>query len=235
MSTLESRDRAVVWHPYAPPRASPLFGVESASGVRLRLTDGRELVDGMSSWWSTIHGYRHPHIEAAMHAQLERMPHVMFGGAHPRRRRAPLRASRRAHAVGSRARLPERLGLGGGRDRDQDGAPDLARARASGEAPPAHDPRRLSRRHVRGDGGVRSRDGHARTLRRRAPETPLRAATGDALWSAARGRRRRTLRGRSSRAHAHGARRGDPRADRPGRRGHVVLLGRLPEGRPTRL
>lgn len=79
-STLENRDRAVVWHPYAPPEARPLFGVESASGVRLRLTDGRELVDGMSSWWSTIHGYRHPHIERAMHAQLERLPHVMFGG-----------------------------------------------------------------------------------------------------------------------------------------------------------
>lgn len=80
MTSLEDRDRAVVWHPYAPPRASPLFAVDSASGVRLRLTDGRELIDGMSSWWSTIHGYRHPHIEQALHAQLERLPHVMFGG-----------------------------------------------------------------------------------------------------------------------------------------------------------
>ena len=46
----------------------------------LRLADGRELIDGMSSWWSAIHGYRHPHIEAAVRAQLERLPHVMFGG-----------------------------------------------------------------------------------------------------------------------------------------------------------
>jgi adenosylmethionine-8-amino-7-oxononanoate aminotransferase len=77
---LVERDRRVVWHPYAPPVASPLFAVESASGALLRLADGRELIDGMSSWWSAIHGYRHPHIEAAVRAQLERMPHVMFGG-----------------------------------------------------------------------------------------------------------------------------------------------------------
>jgi adenosylmethionine-8-amino-7-oxononanoate aminotransferase len=80
MSSLVERDQKVVWHPYAPPSASPLFAVESALGVRIQLEDGRELIDGMSSWWSTIHGYRHPTIEAAIKAQLERMPHVMFGG-----------------------------------------------------------------------------------------------------------------------------------------------------------
>lgn len=80
MSTLVERDRKVVWHPYAAPSASPLFAVESALGVRIRLEDGRELIDGMSSWWSAIHGYRHPKIEAAIKTQLERMPHVMFGG-----------------------------------------------------------------------------------------------------------------------------------------------------------
>ncbi|MGH0033058.1 MAG: adenosylmethionine--8-amino-7-oxononanoate transaminase [Myxococcota bacterium] len=77
---LPERDRAAVWHPYAPPRADPLFAVESAEGVRLRLVDGRELVDGMSSWWAVIHGYRHPAIEAALRDQLARLPHVMFGG-----------------------------------------------------------------------------------------------------------------------------------------------------------
>lgn len=84
MSDLVERDRRVVWHPYASPDAdqttSPLFPVESAEGVRFRLEDGRDLIDGMSSWWSAIHGYRHPHIEAALKAQIERMPHVMFGG-----------------------------------------------------------------------------------------------------------------------------------------------------------
>jgi len=77
---LIARDRARVWHPYAPPQASPLFEVREASGVRLTLADGRELIDGMSSWWACVHGYRHPQIEAAVRAQLERMPHVMFGG-----------------------------------------------------------------------------------------------------------------------------------------------------------
>jgi adenosylmethionine-8-amino-7-oxononanoate aminotransferase len=80
MSKLVERDHKVVWHPYAPPQAVPLFGVESALGVRIRLEDGRELIDGMSSWWSAIHGYRHPMIEAALKRQLGRLPHVMFGG-----------------------------------------------------------------------------------------------------------------------------------------------------------
>lgn len=84
MSDLVERDRRVVWHPYASPAAgqetSPLFPVVSAEGVRLRLADGRELIDGMSSWWSAIHGYRNPHIESALKEQIERMPHVMFGG-----------------------------------------------------------------------------------------------------------------------------------------------------------
>ncbi len=74
-------DRAHVWHPYGPMpgRQEPLV-VQSASGVRLRLADGRELVDGMSSWWAAIHGYRHPVLDAAVAGQLGRMSHVMFGG-----------------------------------------------------------------------------------------------------------------------------------------------------------
>ncbi|MFI6856487.1 adenosylmethionine--8-amino-7-oxononanoate transaminase [Streptomyces sp. NPDC050416] len=75
-------DRRHVWHPYGPMpgRREPLV-VESASGVRLRLADGSgELVDGMSSWWSAIHGYNHPVLNEAARGQLERMSHVMFGG-----------------------------------------------------------------------------------------------------------------------------------------------------------
>lgn len=75
-------DRRHVWHPYGPMpgRQDPLV-VESASGVRLRPADGSgELVDGMSSWWSAIHGYNHPVLNAAAREQLERMSHVMFGG-----------------------------------------------------------------------------------------------------------------------------------------------------------
>jgi adenosylmethionine-8-amino-7-oxononanoate aminotransferase len=78
-------DREHVWHPYAPmPAAQAPLVVESAAGVRLRLAepvDGvRELVDGMSSWWSAIHGYAHPALDAAAREQLGRMSHVMFGG-----------------------------------------------------------------------------------------------------------------------------------------------------------
>lgn len=78
-------DRAHVWHPYGPMpgRTDPLV-VESASGVRLRLAQpayGRdELVDGMSSWWSAVHGYNHPVLNEAVRGQLDRMSHVMFGG-----------------------------------------------------------------------------------------------------------------------------------------------------------
>ncbi|MFE7776911.1 adenosylmethionine--8-amino-7-oxononanoate transaminase [Streptomyces sp. NPDC057445] len=82
---LVALDRAHVWHPYGPMpgRTDPLV-VESASGVRLRLAEpvhGQdELVDGMSSWWSAIHGYNHPVLNEAARGQLDRMSHVMFGG-----------------------------------------------------------------------------------------------------------------------------------------------------------
>lgn len=74
-------DRRHVWHPYSPmPAAEAPLPVVSASGVRLRLADGRELVDGMASWWCAVHGYRHPALDAAISNQLEQMAHVMFGG-----------------------------------------------------------------------------------------------------------------------------------------------------------
>jgi adenosylmethionine-8-amino-7-oxononanoate aminotransferase len=78
---LLARDRAHVWHPYGPmPGRSEPYVVTSAEGVRLRLADGRELIDGMSSWWAAIHGYRHPVLDAALVDQSRRMSHVMFGG-----------------------------------------------------------------------------------------------------------------------------------------------------------
>ncbi|BAU81701.1 adenosylmethionine-8-amino-7-oxononanoate aminotransferase [Streptomyces laurentii] len=78
-------DRAHVWHPYGPMpgRTDPLV-VASASGVRLRLAEPAEgqdeLIDGMSSWWSAVHGYNHPVLNEAARGQLDRMSHVMFGG-----------------------------------------------------------------------------------------------------------------------------------------------------------
>ncbi|AXB44115.1 adenosylmethionine--8-amino-7-oxononanoate transaminase [Amycolatopsis albispora] len=74
-------DARHVWHPYGPmPGTVPPLLVREAAGVRLRLADGRELVDGMSSWWAAVHGYRHPVLDAALTAQAGRMSHVMFGG-----------------------------------------------------------------------------------------------------------------------------------------------------------
>jgi adenosylmethionine-8-amino-7-oxononanoate aminotransferase len=70
-----------VWHPYAvDPQAPPPLPVKRTDGVRLYLEDGRELVDGIASWWTACHGYNHPHIAKAMQQQAEEMPHVMFGG-----------------------------------------------------------------------------------------------------------------------------------------------------------
>ena len=78
---LLAADRRHVWHPYGPmPGTVDALPVVSADGVRLRLADGRELVDGMSSWWCAVHGYSHPAIDAAIRDQLGRMAHVMFGG-----------------------------------------------------------------------------------------------------------------------------------------------------------
>ncbi|HEY1457950.1 MAG TPA: adenosylmethionine--8-amino-7-oxononanoate transaminase [Solirubrobacteraceae bacterium] len=78
---LLASDREQVWHPYgALPAAVPSRPVVSAQGVRLRLADGSELIDAMSSWWCAIHGYRHPALDRAVREQLERMAHVMFGG-----------------------------------------------------------------------------------------------------------------------------------------------------------
>jgi len=72
---------AHVWLPYAQMKtAPPPLAVTATHGSRIVLADGRELVDGVASWWTACHGYTHPHIRAAVERQLAQMPHVMFGG-----------------------------------------------------------------------------------------------------------------------------------------------------------
>jgi len=76
-----SLDHTHVWHPYSAIGSDlPVFPVVSAEGVRLKLADGRSLVDGMSSWWCAIHGYNHPEMNRALEDQIREMAHVMFGG-----------------------------------------------------------------------------------------------------------------------------------------------------------
>ncbi len=81
LQELRRLDTQHIWHPYTAIPANPEpYPVESAAGVYLTLKDGRQLLDGMSSWWSAIHGYNHPVLNQAAHQQIDKMAHVMFGG-----------------------------------------------------------------------------------------------------------------------------------------------------------
>lgn len=74
-------DQQHLWHPYASlPPTYPNIVIDHAEGIYIVTKDGTRLIDGMSSWWASVHGYNHPKLNAAMIAQLGKMAHVMFGG-----------------------------------------------------------------------------------------------------------------------------------------------------------
>ncbi len=141
-----------VWLPYAQMKTvSPPLPVARTQGARIFLADGRELIDGIASWWTACHGYNHPHIRQAVETQLASMPHVMFGGlVHEQALRLAGRLARLLPGGLERVFFSE-LRIGRGRDRHEDGDAILDQPRSKRQKTVCRFSQRLSRRHDRRD------------------------------------------------------------------------------------
>ncbi len=178
-----------------PGAAAPL-PVVSAEGVRLRLADGRELIDGMASWWCAIHGYRHPRARRRRGEQLGRMAHVMFGGL---THEPAIRLAERLRGVAPAGLERVFFADSGSVSVEVALKMCLQFQRASGR-PRAHAaadrPRRLPRRHGRGDVRLRPGGGDAPSVRRALlaePCSPSARPTASARSSTSVGRAVREL------------------------------------------
>ena len=219
--------RRARWHPYGAMPAPPRRSRSLRAGRAPALADGRELIDGMASWWCAIHGYRHPRAgRARSREQLGRMAHVMFGGlTHEPAVRSRERAGG-ARAGGPRARVLRGLGLGLGRGRDQAVPAVSARAGAPRAHAAADRAGRLSRRHARRDGAVRPGRRHAQPVRRCARRARVRRRPPDGFERPLEPRWAEHVQ-RAHRRARRRARRGDRRAGRPGRGRHALSLARV--------
>ena len=222
-------DAAHVWHPYSAIGAEALPPVVAvgAHGAWLTLIDdGRriEALDAMASWWTAIHGHGHPVLDAAITGQLATMNHVMFGGLthEPRGPAGPAAGPDHPRRAGHG--VLQRLRLGVGRGRGQDGAAVLAQRRPPRQAPADDVARGLPRRHLHPDERVRPRRRHALAVDRRAGPSGLRPAGADGL----RPRLQRGVRAAARRTRRRACRR-HRRTRGAGRGRHAVPRSAVPD------
>ena len=228
-------DAAHIWHPYSTIGAEampPVVAVGARGAWLTVIDDGHpiDVLDAMSSWWTAIHGHAPPGAGCGDHRSARHHEPRHVRRPDPRTRRAAGAAAGADHPrrAGHRVLQRLRIGLGGGRG--QDGAAVLAQPRPSRQAPADDVARRLPRRHLHPDERVRPRRRHALVVDRRAGPPGIRPAGADRL----RPGLQRGVRKAAGRARRR-TRRGDRRTGGAGRRRHALPRPALPDRSAGRL